>query len=130
MTLFAQRFAVADPADTLDVPGRYDEARSLRVDACGVPVVDGSSSDTQGARDHGGAARRASAALVHKTTKAERDRPRNGPIDAGTRGGRDRDAYALLLTTKTSAGRDKDAATPLTGAHERVDGPPPMSARS
>jgi hypothetical protein len=48
----------AIPPDGRTLPGRYDEARSLRVDADGRPVV---------------------VAVDPKTTKADIDRPRGGP---------------------------------------------------
>lgn len=114
MTLFAHRFAVEAPELSVDVPGRYEESRSARVDQAGRPIVGQPRQErtTGAAVDRGSSsARTLSLALVHKTTKADRDRPRNWLIEAGTRGARDPDAYALLAV-KTLAGRDEDDFRP------------------
>jgi hypothetical protein len=135
MTLFAHRFAERDPGATIRVPGRYDASRALRVDRSGVPVVRQPGptqpwTGTKATRDPDGSKARRSFAVVRETAKAGRDRPQNALVDTGTRGGRDRDAYAVLLTTRTAAGRDQDAAARNFVGHRRGACRPSSPARA
>lgn len=130
MTLFAHRFAVADPAIAIEVPGRYDAARCLRVDALGAPVVDqpGVAEAGTGTRAHPDPDRRFSGPLLaQRTTKADPDPPRRRAIGTGTKGGVDPERYTPLLTMKTSAGRDPDAAA-IGATHRRRAAGRPLSA--
>jgi hypothetical protein len=89
--LFAQQLCVDDLLDLPPLPGRYDDERGLRVDAAGIPI----------------------AAALGMPTRAHSHRPGAGLLPTGTKAMSDRDDSpasegGLMLTTKTSAGRDSD----------------------
>lgn len=121
--MFVHRFTVPY-VDDLVTPGRYDEARAVRVDEQGRPVVEdrfvGRGTDTKAMRDvdHearlqpgspsvGDSGRSASRALGPET-RADRDRPDPRALGTVTFGPPDRDDGPVLLLTKTAGGRDAD----------------------
>lgn len=84
------------PADEAnELPGQYDTARRLRVDASGCPVVEqlrslGVGTETRGGKDRDDDSRSA------------------GLLDTITKGTADRDEPRSLILTKTGGGRDTD----------------------
>jgi hypothetical protein len=121
--MFAHRFTVPY-VDDLVTPGRYDDARALRIDDQGAPVVEqpfnGSGTDTKAMRDVDDEARLRSRALAGADsqttfspargpeTRADRDRPDPRALGTVTFGPPDRDDGPALLLTKTAGGRDAD----------------------
>lgn len=109
MSLFAHRLCVDDPLDAPPLPGRFDDARSLRVDEDGTPVANGLAAlPTRADRD-----RPDDLLLMGTQTKAITDRDETPPsttallMSTKTAGGIDNDDHRLLGTT-TLAGPDRD----------------------
>lgn len=105
MPLFAQHLCVKDVPEVPRLPGHFDDQRALRIDVSGTPV----------------------AARLGMPTRADRDRPADRASEStGTKAMSDRDDspaldLAVLLTTKTAGGADRDddwallATTTLSG---------------
>jgi hypothetical protein len=99
MPLFARHFLTEAEPDVPMPDGRYDEDLALWVDEAGLALV---------------------GQLDLMPTRADRDRP--GDLGTITKADRDRDHVAAAMTTKTSAGRDKDrlAVPALLGLVDRA----------
>jgi hypothetical protein len=105
------------PPVEIDLPGRYDPDRGLRVDGAGHPVVRapglGLGTQTRGGADRDDAPP-AVTSLTGTVTKATSDREEpTSLLVTKTAGGRDTDddraiAASVLLGTVTFAGPDRD----------------------
>lgn len=105
MPLFAQQLCVDDSVAPPRLPGRYDDARGLRVTDKGDAVAAAIVMPTRADRD------KIDDAYLATVTKAARDnddQPSALFLTTKTAGGIDQDDDRLLMGTTTFAGPDKD----------------------